>query len=165
MKKLVTKILMLLMAVVVFGFMAKSVSASIYDNWKGILQGRARTIEGHWYGDAEGEVVLNYRKGQKNYIVNLNAIGLKPETTYDVVFYIGDSPAIQQKVGSFTADIEGYGHLNIRDFTSSMTNFDSYETPPRFLVKLGDWRVLTTYGAAIEGAGEDLNPVGSNRGE
>ena len=168
MKKLITKATLFLAIVATLGFLAKPTFASVYDNWKGILGGRNRTVEGHNYKDAEGKVILNYRKGQKDYIVNLSAKGLKPGTTYQVKFYIGESGSadlIKQPVGEFVADVDGYGHLNVRGFTPEEANFDKYETPSRFLVKSGAWRVMTTYSDATEGGGEDIEPVGSNRGE
>jgi len=170
MKKLMA-IGLTLVLVLTLGLVATvSVGATdaVFDNWKGVLQGRDRTIESHYYGDAEGHVILNYRKGQQDYIVNLVAEGLKPGEQYEVKFYIGNAGSpelVKQHVGYLTADSEGEGHLNVRGFKPEIVEFDEFGTPPRFLVMRGAWRVLTTHGDAVEGGGEDLEPVGSNRGE
>jgi len=144
---------------------AVGASDAVYDNWRGVLAGRDRTIDDHYYGDAEGHVILNYRKGQGDYVVNVVATGLKPEVEYEVRMLIGGSPTIHQTVGYFTTDAYGEGHLNVRGFEPKVAEFDDHDGRlARFLVYWGGWRVLTTYGDAPEGGGEDIEPVGSNRG-
>ena len=146
---------------------AVSVGATdaVFDNWQGVLQGRDRTVEGHYYGDAEGHVILNYRKGQQNYVVNLVAEGLKPGQEYEVKFLVSDDgDFVRQHVGYFTADSEGEGHLNVRGFSPAVPHFDA-ETCAFFSIYMGPWRVATTWSDATEGGGEDMEPVGSNRGE
>ena len=153
-------------ALLVFVLTAGVVGASdaVYDNWKGTLQGRDVTLDGHYYGVAEGRVVLNYRKGQENYVVNLEISGLKPGQEYVLKFLTPeDSGWDRQVVGSFTTDLEGIGHLNVRGFVPTTTDFD--EVDAFFSVYEGAWRVATTWGSASEGSGEDIAPVGSKRGK
>lgn len=146
---------------------AVGASDAVYDNWRGVLAGRDVTRDGHYYGDAEGHVVFNYRKGQGNYMVNLVARGLNPGEEYEVKFLAGEPGAwdMYQTVGYFTADSDGEGHLNVRGFSPDVTHFD--EQPEAFFsVYKGAWRLLTTSEArAGELGAEDIEPVGSNRGE
>ncbi len=139
---------------------------AVYDNWRGVLGGRDVTFEGHNYADAEGHVVFNYRKGQGDYIVNLVARGLNPGITYEVrinVNCLDTGDTIRQKFGEITANEDGVGHINVRGFTPEVTDFDESDPILRFLVvRPNGWRVLTT---AEAGGGEDIEPVGSNRGE
>lgn len=136
-------------------------SDAVFDLWKGVFgPGRDITLNGHNYSDAEGFVILNYRKGQSDYVVNVVASGLQPGSEYIVRFlYNEGSSTARELVGYFTADEYGNGHLNFRGFKPSETDFDDYATPPRILVYYGEYRVLTT------ALGEVLEPVDSNRGE
>jgi len=139
---------------------------SVFDNWKGILGGRDRIVDGHYYGDAEGKVGLNYRKGQGDYRVNMVASGLEPGVDYELKFLVTDpgSDFFRQTIGFFTANPNGVGNLNVKNFTPVDPNFASAEEVFISVYK-GPYRVLTTKGDASQGGGIDLEPVGSNRGE
>jgi hypothetical protein len=159
------KILFLSLIVSMFFGSALTVTASVYDNWKGTLQGRDRTIGSHYYGDSEGRVMMNYTKGQGNYVVNLTISGLKPLTKYDVKFLTPKNGNWdRQTVGYFTTDIYGDGSLNVRGFEPNNWSFDE-EEHAFVSVYWGAWRVATTWGDATEGSGQDIEPVGSNRGK
>jgi hypothetical protein len=138
----------------------------VFDNWKGILGGRNVTLDAHYYGDAEGKVGLNYRKGQGDNRVNMVASGLKPGVEYELKFLVTDpnSDFIRQHIGYFTADPNGVGNLNVKDFIPDDPNFANADEAFISVYK-GAWRVLTTNGDAVGGGGIDLEPVGSNRGE
>ena len=49
-----------------------------------IMQLRDVTREGHYYGNASGELVFNYRKGQADFMVKVEAFGLSPNTEYQI---------------------------------------------------------------------------------
>jgi len=167
MKKYIVLALTVLM---VLGLVGGVVGASEYDNWKGELAGRERTVDDHYFGDAEGHVIFNYRKGQQDYMINLVAEGLKPNKEYEIVFLTltGDGTPervlTKQTAGYFVADEYGDGHLNVRGFSPGVVHFDE-EDYAFFSIYYGAWRVATTWGDAPQGAGEDIEPVGSNRGE
>lgn len=150
--------------------LSRSSGLSVFDNWKGILGGRDVELDDHYYGDAEGKVGLNYRKGQEDYRVNMVARGLKPGVKYELKFVVTNPTPdpddsytnfLRQTIGFFTANPNGVGNLNVKDFTPVDPNFADAEKA--FIsVYIGAWRVLTTNGDA---GGVDLVPVGSNRGE
>lgn len=143
--------------------LSRSSDFSVFDNWKGILGGRDVILDDHDYVNAEGKVGLNYRKGLGDYRVNMVASGLKPGVEYELKFLVTDpgSDYFRQTIGFFTANPNGVGNLNVKDFTPVDPNFASAEKA--FIsVYIGAWRVLTTNGDA---GGVDLEPVGSNRGE
>jgi hypothetical protein len=136
---------------------------SVFDNWKGVLGGRDITLDDHYYGDAEGHVIFNYRKGQKDYMVNMVVSGLEPGVEYDLKFLVTDpeSDFVRQYVGYFKANRKGIGSLNVIGFEPEVKYFAN-EPEAFFSVYKGAWRVLTT--SSLRG-GEDIEPVGSNRGE
>jgi len=146
--------------------LSRNLELSVFDNWKGILGGRDVTLDDHYYGDAEGKVGLNYRKGQEDYRVNMVASGLQPGVEYELKFLVTDTTApggdfIRQPIGYFTANPNGVGNLNVKNFIPDGPNFAEADEVFISIYK-GGWRVLTTNGDA---GGVDLEPVGSNRGE
>jgi hypothetical protein len=158
-------------ALVLSLFTIAAATDAVYDNWKGTFGGRIGTdnrMGGHDYSQATGQVIMNYRKGQKDYVVNMTAEGLRPNFEYVFRVNIGDDPTVRQELGRFTTDEFGNGHMNVRGFSPEIIDFDEYSQVMRFLVlvpstnTLDHFRVLTT---AAVGDGDPIEAVGSNRGE
>ena len=107
-------------------------------------------------------------------MVNVVAVGLKPNTEYDVRFLFAGMESgeatVARSVGFFATNDEGEGSANFRGFRSEVAEFDGYEgITPRFLISkhigANIWRVMTTSSAVENGPVEDIEPAGSNRGE
>ena len=161
MKKIATKTLMLLMAFVVFVLMVGSVSAVEYDMWKGeFVRGNGST-----YANAGGQVILNYVKGQKSFMANVDVYGLLPNTTYYAYMLTGGGwpGGTSYNVGAFLTDDYGYGHVHENGIAPDSLNLDG--TNRRFVIyqtwESPGW-VLSTSLTVGDG---DLQPIGSNRGE
>ncbi|MGM0364899.1 MAG: hypothetical protein ACQEP5_00010 [Actinomycetota bacterium] len=142
-----------------------------YDNCKGIFGSYEGELEGFDYFKAYGHVNLNYRKGQKDYLVNISTGGLEPGKYYQVIFIYGHpdegTQVVIHSLGNFTADPEGNGYLNVKGFSAEdidPTMGESYR--PRFNVRLAcsdgsgkpnSWVLWTWHGI--------LYASGSNRGK
>lgn len=150
----------------VFGLMPGMIGAderSPYDMWKGeFIRSNPSSL------DAGGEVIINYVKGQKAYMVNIQAYGLDPTVTYQVWLmttsgFIADSPN-HMLIGELTVDEEGFGRLHLNRVSPDYLNLD--RTNIRVVIyrvprSSGSW-ILSTSMAVSDG---DLQPVDSNRGE
>lgn len=162
MKKYIVLALTVLM---VLGLVGGVVGATFYDNWQGTMTGRDVTRDGHYYGDAEGELVFNYRKGQADFMVKVEALGLSPNTEYQIRtnYNKPDGELVREHIVYVTSDDCGYLFINFRGYKPGFAEIDDYEMDARFLVvrKSDGWRVLTT----AEAGGGTLEDAGSNRGE
>ena len=142
-----------------------------FDNWKGALVSNPNV--NNEYDDAYGKVILNYVSGQDSWVVNLNAFGLIPGISYQVIFYQGGSPA-SHSLGCFVANKNGNGHLNTKGINPSYIN-PTLTVPgdPRVNVRLDNTSTedcdglensaaLTT---GVNWSGMELVPAGSMRPE
>ncbi len=158
---------LLLVVVLVMGFVGMVSGSTIYDNFTGTMTGRAITLGGHDYSDAYGEVMLNYRKGQRDYILKVEAWGLNPGVEYQIRTNYSDASesdgTARQEFTKVIADELGYFHVNLRGIEPGFLEFDDYEMEARILVVrvASGHRVLTT----AEIGGGTLDGAGSNRGE
>lgn len=158
--KIFTKLLLTLLAVFGFVVLAKPTFADTFDMWKGEFVRGNGTI----YADAGGEVKLNYVKGQKTFMANVEVYGLLPDTTYMAYMLTGGGwPADNYLVGEFETDEYGYGHLHVNGIEPEDLNLDGKNR--RFVIyhtwASSGWALSTS----MTVADGDLQPIGSNRGE
>ena len=133
--------------------------------WKGgMLYRDGYVYEGFDYSDARGEIIMNYRKGQGTYVINVTTENLKPETEYELTYY-DEEINRHELLGFFTTDEEGYGHINVRDWP---VEYNPTIEGARINVRIpdvqGSW-VLSTYHGTADELFEDFDAVGSERGE
>ena len=166
MKKYIVLALTVLM---VLGLIGGVAGASIYDKWVGEL-GRTPRAPGETE-DASGYVEINYVKGQKEYNFNLYTEGLLVGVEYEIFLRAdtGGGSFTDTIVGTFTPyydeEIEKvigvYSENHRTSGRLEIGSFLSMDNPRVIVTKVDAWGdyILNTV------RGEDLEPVGSNRGE
>ncbi|OGG16408.1 hypothetical protein A3D05_05100 [Candidatus Gottesmanbacteria bacterium RIFCSPHIGHO2_02_FULL_40_24] len=165
MKKLIGTSIAVLWLLTANGVLA----AGKFDNWQGSLS--QDSSEADEYDSAKGKVVLNYRSGKDNWIINVNAQGLVPGVSYEVIFYDGNVHSL----GCFVAIAGGTGHLNANGFSVADIDPTKPGPEPRVNVRLdnpntvvcdgvADSAKLTTLSSAPWNS-SGLVAVGSNRPE
>jgi len=159
------KILFLTVSILVLGliFTAGSTADDVYDMWKGeFIRSNPTGLE------AGGEVIINYVKGQKAYMVNIQAYGLDPETTYQAWLMTTTGFAYSSPnhmlIGELVVDDDGFGRLHRNGVPPEELNLNN--TNIRVVIyrlprSSGSWILSTSMGVS-DG---DLQPIDSNRGE
>ncbi len=159
-------LVLVVVMVIVLGFMVGAAGAderSPYDMWKGEF---VRSNPASF--NAGGEVIINYVKGQKAYMINVQAFGLNPEVTYEAWLmtttgFSATSPN-HMLLGKLIVDEEGFGRLHRNRVSPDELGLD--KTNIRVVIyriprTSSSWILSTSLGVS-DG---DLQPVGSKRGE
>ena len=164
------KVLFLTVSILVLGliFTAGSTAVDVYDMWKGefIRSNPAALLE---TGETGGEVIINYVKGQKAYMVNIQAYGLDPNTTYQAWLMTTSGFANPSDnhmlIGELIVDDDGFGRLHRNGVSPEDLDLDRsniriviYRLPR----VSGSWILSTS--VSVTGY-NDLLPIGSNREE
>lgn len=140
-----------------------------YDNWRGTMVDNSNVSD--LYDDASGHVVLNYRSGKDDWVVNVTARGLDPDVSYQVIYYDGAVLSF----GCFYPNRGGTLHVNTKGY-SGQIDPTKVSPEPRVNIRLDNPATgevcdgiansakLTTYSSGSWG-GSGLIPSGSERPE
>lgn len=147
----------------IFGLMPGMLGAderSPFDMWNGEF---IRSNPGSL--DAGGEVIINYVKGQKAYMVNIQAYGLDPTVTYEAWLmtttgFIAVS-SNHMLLGELTVNEKGFGRLHQNGVSLDLDKTKIRVVIYRLPRTSGSW-ILSTSLSVADG---DFQPNGSDRGE
>lgn len=147
----------------IFGLMPGMLGAderSPFDMWNGeFIRSNPDSL------DAGGEVIINYVKGQKAYMINIQAYGLDPTVTYEawLMTTSGFIPVSTNHMllGELTVNEKGFGRLH-----ENGVSLDLDKTKIRVVIyglpRVSSSWILSTSMSVADG---DFQPNGSNRGE
>ena len=155
--------------VMVMGLMSSAAAEeeerSPYDMWKGEFV----TFNSNHLEDGGGEVIINYIRGQRSYMVNINVFGLDPEEQYEawLMTTAGYGAGIHSLLGTLTVDAEGYGRLfNNRIASEDLADYLANDNIRVVVYQLprvwNSWVLTTTAGGQVDDG--DFQPVDSERG-
>ena len=176
MKRLFVLVLVMAFVIGFSGLASADCDCDVYDMWKGKFIFTNEFTYGDYpdgvnadYPNIRGQVIFNYVKGQENFMLNIQASGLKPNKEYVLLFQIGGWGTAVERVEIAYVEAASNGRIRFQGTIDLCPNFLTGKTLRVQIRENYTGKIVSdTYGYWIANTAEsdqisDFETIGSNR--